>query len=141
MKKKISVSVPLFLCIVSVLLFSLFGNIIQFNKLHSEKYLQLVGSYSTNSYSNDCVYLVFDKDGHYYKYKQTKGLLEEGDYTEYAKNQYSLNGKSGENSQILLTDDGVYYVPQNDYPTFLPRFSDIPTFIGNWVNDWRKVSY
>ena len=53
-------------------------NLIQLDQWNSSRELSLAGSYSTNAYWRS--YIVFDKYGHYCKYNQKEGLLEEGTY-------------------------------------------------------------
>ena len=139
--KKMTISVLSFWVLVVVLLISLLVNVIQFERLNSEDVLHLVGSYSTNASAADSTYLVFDKNGNYCKYTQNGGLIEEGIYQESGSNQYLLKGNTGSSGSILLTEDGVYYYVSGEVsPLYFPRFSDTPTFIGNWSENWSGWS-
>ncbi len=136
MKKKISLSAPLFWILIVALLASLFVNLYQFEKASHVPPLQLPGSYCTNAALPNGTYLVFDSKGHYCKYTQTDGLLDEGSYAEYNRPQYDLVSKSGSREQVILEGDGLYYISQDGVVASMTRFSDIPVFIGQWAEDW-----
>ena len=36
---------------------------------------------------------------------------------------------------VILTEDGLYYIPADATVTFFQRFSDIPIYIGSWVEN------
>lgn len=110
-------------------------NLIQLDQWNSSRELSLAGSYSTQAYGS--VYVVFDKYGHYCKYTQQDGLLEEGTYVESGGNQYHLKGNAGESGDILLVKDGVYYTSEDGSLTYAPKFYDIPVFVGNWTLEWE----
>lgn len=121
--------------LVVVLLVSCCANMIQLAQWSSGQVLQIPGSYSTNGGLG--TYLVFDQEGNYCKYNQTDGLLEEGVYVTSGDHQYRLEGNQGERGDILLVKDGIYYTDQDDSLTYAAKFSDIPTFVGNWSLDWE----
>lgn len=110
-------------------------NLVQLDRWNSSRELSLPGSYSTQGYGS--VYLVLDKKGNYCKYTQQEGLLEEGTYVESGENQYHLEGNAGESGDILLVKDGVYYTSEDGSLTYAPKFSEIPTFVGNWTQEWE----
>ncbi len=134
--KKITIYVSVFWMLVALLLVSLFANVILFDRSASQKVPPLAGSYCTNTAASDGVYLVFDHYGNYCKYTQAQGLLEEGTYEQVNHNQYILTGSTGICSSLLLTHDGVYCASTDASLVYFPRFSDIPTFVGNWREDW-----
>ena len=109
MKKKIVIPVPFLILLIVVMFVSLAANLMQ--------------------------YLVFDKTESYTLYNQTDGVLEQGSYAKYIDNQYSLTGDSGAEGNVILTEDGLYYIPADATVTFFQRFSDIPTYIGSWVEN------
>lgn len=133
MKKFFSIPTSILFLLITVSLVSLAANFIQFKRSHSAKILSITGSYCTNTFSTDGIYLVFDKDNSYTLYNQRDGVLEQGNYSEYFKNQYLLKENSGSDGNVILTEDGLYYIPNDASVTFFQRFSDIPTYIGSWV--------
>lgn len=110
-------------------------NLVQLDRWNASRELSLAGSYSTNAYWRS--YIVFDKNGNYCKYNQKEGLLEEGTYEASGGNQYHLKGNAGESGDILLVKDGVYYTSEDGSLTYASKFSDIPTFVGNWTLEWE----
>lgn len=137
MKKKISIPLVLLCLLIAGLLISLVFNCIQYDRsMPSVPVLR--GSYSTDSAGMHGRYLVFDMDGHFCLYSQTDGILEEGNYAEYGVNLYRLESTSGNYSSILLTEEGVYYSSADGTLELFSRFSDTPTFIGNWAKDWKN---
>lgn len=151
MKKRLTISIPmvLFWLLAGVFVLSVCGNIIQFQSAHREKPLELTGSYCTNASAPFGVYMVFDQKGHYCKYTQTEGLLEEGDYAEgmlqteaafNGRQYYQLQEKSGEQKQVILVEDGVYDVAEDGSVEFYSRFSDVPTYFGGWNKELQDAS-
>lgn len=135
MKRKIVIPTPFFILLIAVSLVSLTANLIQFVHSNSDEFLPIIGSYCTSTFSTDSTYIVFDKNKSYTLYNQKDGILEQGNYTEYINHQYSLEGDSGNDGNVILTEEGLYYIPNDASVTFFQRFSDIPTYIGNWVLD------
>ena len=140
MKKKISINAITLLVLVIGLVMSLCANVLQFAAANGEKLPILTGSYGHNQIDVEGKnpYLVFDSKGNYCKYSQTDGLLDEGKYTQNTANQYSLTGDSGNTEEIILEENGLYYISSSDVLSvvFFPRFSDVPTFIGQWAESW-----
>lgn len=135
MKKEIVIPTSILFLLIIVSLVSLVANFIQFEHSNSATISSITGSYCTNTFSPDSTYIVFDKDKSYTLYNQRDGVLEQGNYTEYFKNQYSLEGNSGTDGNVILTEDGLFYIPNDASVTFFQRFSDIPTYIGSWVEN------
>ena len=48
-----------------------------------------------------------------------------------------MEGNAGESGDILLVKDGVYYTSEDGSLTYASKFSDIPTFVGNWNLEWE----
>lgn len=135
MKQKITISTLSLILLIVVMLVSLAANLMQYERATSDIPLPITGSYCTNAFSTNCTYLVFDKTESYTLYNQTDGVLEQGSYAKYIDNQYSLTGDSGVAGNVILTEDGLYYIPADATVTFFQRFSDIPTYIGSWVEN------
>lgn len=133
MKNKISIPTSILFLLIIVSIVSLVSNFIQFKHLNSATISSITGSYCTNTFSPDSTYIVFDKGNSYTLYNQRDGILKQGNYTEYFQNQYLLDGNSGTDENVILTEDGLYYIPNDASVTFFQRFSDIPTYIGSWV--------
>lgn len=142
LKKNVSISLPLLWILIGSLLVSIFGNISQFKKANDEKSLKLEGSYCVDASAPglSMPYLVFDDEGHYCKYTQTEGLLDEGVYTQDSPQQYHLVGKSGFSELIILEEDGVYYISDSEglSSMFLSRFSDVLVFFSGSSPSWAK---
>ena len=135
MKKKIVIPASVLILLIVVMMVSLAANLMQYERATSDIPLPITGSYCTNAFSTNCTYLVFDKTESYTLYNQTDGVLEQGSYAKYIDNQYSLKGNSGTEGTVILTEDGLYYIPADATVTFFQRFSDIPTYIGSWVEN------
>lgn len=140
MKKKIVVSTPVLALLIAALLVSLVANFIQLGQADSPVLPSITGSYSTNTFSSDSTYLVFEKDNSFTLYNQREGVLEQGKYTESINHQYSLEGNSGTAGTVILTEDGLYYIPDDASVTFFQRFSDTPTYAGSWTTETDKES-
>lgn len=140
MKKKISINAIMLFVLVIGLVVSLCTNVLQFAAANDEKLPTLTGSYGHNQtdFKGNNPYLVFDGKGNYCKYSQSDGLLDEGKYTQNTANQYFLTGASGNTEEIILEENGLYYITSNGVlsAVFFPRFSDVPTFIGQWAESW-----
>ena len=135
MKQKITISTLSLILLIAVMLVSLAANLMQYERATSDIPLPITGSYCTNAFSTDCTYLVFDKSQSYTLYNQTDGVLEQGSYAEYIGNHYSLTEDSGTQGNAILTEDGLYYIPKDASVTFFQRFSDIPIYLGSWVEN------
>lgn len=135
MKKKISIPAFALFLLIIVSFVSLCANLFQFAHANSTAILSITGSYCTNTFSPDTTYIVFTRDNSYTLYNQSDGVLEEGTYTEYLENQYLLEERSGTEGNVILLEDGLYYIPNDGSVTFFQRFSDIPTYIGSWAED------
>lgn len=136
MKRKISITAIGLWVLGAGLLASLIVNCVQYCLANPAAPILLQGAYSTDSAGINGRYLTFDKDGYFYLYSQSDGILEEGSCTESAENLYELDSTSGNHSSVLLTEDGVYYASADGTLELFSRFSDVPAFIGDWVKDW-----
>ena len=97
---------------------------------------QLKGSYSTED-SALGFNLVFDEQGHFCLYTQEDGLLAEGNYRQQDEHLYELSNITGVCSSVILEEDVVYYIAESPCRIdFFQRYSDVPTFTGNWALDW-----
>ena len=138
--KKVSLNLSVFLLLVVGLTLSLLANVLQVTAAKQEDTLTLTGSYGEAEAgpAGASVYVVFDSAGHYCKYSPIEGLLHEGRYEQIAQNQYRLTGQSGEIGQVLLKQEGIYDISADEELSvmFLPRFSDVPTFVGQWTESW-----
>lgn len=135
MKKQITIPQTALLVLIIGLLISLILNGLQYGQSTSPV-LALQGAYSTDANTSNSRYLAFDPYGYFCLYSQEEGILEEGNYTQYAENLYELDSISGHHGSILLTDRGVYYSSENGILEFYSRFNDIPVFVGDWAEDW-----
>ena len=135
MNKKISIPAFALLLLIIVSFVSLCANFIQFAHTNSTTILSITGSYCTNTFAPDSTYIVFDRHNSYTIYNQSDGVLEQGNCTESFKNQYLMEGNSGTDGNVILTEDGLYYIPSDASVTFFQRFSDIPIYIGSWAED------
>ena len=105
---------------------------------------QLKGSYSTGG-SALGLNLVFDEKGHFCLYTQEEGLLAQGNYLPQDHGLYALQGVSGYAGTAILTEEGLYYVSERPAQQsaaphqidFLTRYSEVPTFTGEWAKDWE----
>jgi len=140
MKKKIVIPIPVFILLIAVLLVSLAANLIQLGQANSAAHQSITGSYCTYTLGPDGTYIVFERDNSFTLYNQSEGVLEEGNYTEYIHHQYSLEGDSGTAGTVILTEDGLYYIPDDASVTFFQRFSDTPTYVGSWTTETDKES-
>lgn len=140
MKKKIVVSTPVLALLIAALLVSLAANLIQLGQANSAVHQSITGSYCTYTLGPDGTYIVFERDNSFTLYNQREGVLEQGKYTESIHHQYSLEGNSGTVGTVILTEDGLYYIPDDASVTFFQRFSDIPTYAGSWTTETDKES-
>ena len=97
---------------------------------------RLKGSYSTEG-SAQGFNLVFDEKGHFCLYIQEGGLLEEGNYRQRDGHLYDLSSVTGESGSVILEEDGLYYIAESPHRIdFFQKYSEDPTFTGNWALDW-----
>ena len=97
---------------------------------------QLKGSYSTEG-SALGFNLVFDEKGHFCLYTQEDGLLAEGNYRQRDEHLYDLDSVTGESGSVILEGDGLYYIAESPHRIeFFQKYSEDPTFTGNWALDW-----
>lgn len=137
MKKEFSVPLPILILLIVLLVVSFVFNLLQYTWADEPNHRQIVGTFCTSNGGPNALYIVLNRDGVYRIYTQFDGLLEEGYYKNYNRdNQFFLEGTSGETGSIVFSkwEDGVYYASGDD-PTqvFFFRLSDIPTYLGEWT--------
>lgn len=142
MKKEFSVPLPILILLIVLLVISFVFNLLQYTWADEPNHRQIVGTFCTSNGGPNARYIVMQRDGVYRIYTQFDGLLEEGYYGNYNReNQYCLEGTSGETGSIVFSrwEDGVYYASGDDPVVFLYRLSDIPTYLGEWTqsHDFR----
>ena len=141
MQKKVTLTRASLLILVILLAASVIFNVVQLSAAESETPSALRGTYGRNETDTRGteLYYVFDGEGNYCKYTQKDGLLEEGRYTEDAPRQVTLAGNSGTTEKVVLEADGIFCAAYDGELSvlFYPRFSEVPTYIGEWAADRR----
>ena len=137
MKKEFSVPLPILILLIVLLVVSFVFNLLQYTWADEPNHRQVIGTYAVSPPGGRGLCIVMERDDVYRIYTQTDGLLEEGYYKNYNRdNQFFLEGTSGETGSIVFSkwEDGVYYASGDD-PTqvFFFRLSDIPTYLGEWT--------
>lgn len=135
--KKISVSQWIIWLLIFLLFISVVLNCVQYSNKTSDT-SSLRGSYQTDSPNINGLYLTFDAYGHFCLYNQKDGLLDEGNYIQQENNVYILQSVSGEYSNIILAEKSLYHTSSNGTCTFYSKFDNIPVFVGQWINSWKK---
>ena len=135
MKQKLQITRGAFLLLVAGLALSLLLNVVLYAK-STRAAPVLRGTYSQGG-----LWLACDAVGHFCLYTQDEGLLEEGNYMQSnymqsPEKRYTLTGVSGERSELLLTEAGVYVQTGQGDLVFLPQIDTTPIFAGDWAQDW-----
>lgn len=131
MKKEFSVPLPILILLIVLLVISFVFNLLQYTWADAPNHRQVVGTYKWGFGDR---YITLNADDTYCIYTPEDGVLEEGRYGNYNReNQYCLEGTSGEGGVVLFLPekDGVYYVDDEIYGNmpevlFFHRHSDTP---------------
>lgn len=140
MKKEFSVPLPILILLIVLLVVSFVFNLLQYTWADAPNHRNLIGTYQ---FEYGDLYIVMERDDIYRIYSQADGLLEEGHYGNYNReNQYCLEGTSGEGGVVLFQpeEDGVFYVNDEIFGglpevLFFRRISDTPTYLGEWAQN------
>ena len=142
MKKQVTIRCVWLYGLALGLILSLLVNIGQLVSSRTEQTLRLEGSYCVDASapSPDMPYLVFDEQGHFCRYTQRDGILDQGVYAEVSPRQYALTGEAGSAGLVILEEDGIYDIAAGDpmEAVFLPKFSGVLVFFGNHKPDWAS---
>lgn len=85
------------------------------------------GSYTSDFFGRG-VYLVFDQEGGFWRYRQGEDYLEEGSYT-YWEDQITVTTDSGTVYQLLIKGNRLYGQNEEGHLIAYTRFFDYPMFI------------
>lgn len=86
------------------------------------------GSYTTDPWGGRGVYLVFDREGQFWRYRQGEDFLETGDYT-WWEDEVTVATDAGRSYSLLVKGDALYEPDGSGNLTAYRRIADYPIFL------------
>ncbi len=124
--------------LLAVLIISLAGNLLLWQRLTGQRELPLTGTFQTGSGSQGSCFLF--RDGNYCLYTQQDGVLQQGTVSAKGAGLYTLLDDGGGEGYLLRSHDGVYFVGGGEDAvlyTQLGQFLAMPSIPGGYP-EWCR---
>lgn len=127
MKRRLSVPNWALLLLSVGLCLSLAGNLYLCAELNRQP-PPLRGTYCTNASAPGGQYLLFDGGGHFCRYTQEDGVLDDGTCEDAGEGRYALRSQEGRGFCVLRDREGVYLFDGGENTVvFFPKLKELGT--------------